>query len=88
MPERRKNNIIKFKNFHIQTIQKCMIAADFETYTNQLNPIKPYSFAMFMHCIFDENNNKLSCFTGKNCLHKFLVHLKYHADRINKIKIM
>ena len=41
---------------------------------------------MFTHCIFDENNNELSYFTGKECLDKLFVHLKYHFNRINKIK--
>ena len=41
---------------------------------------------MFTHCIFDENNHELSCFTGENCLDKFFDHLKYQVNRINKIK--
>ena len=55
----------------MQKIQPFMIIVDFETYKNKLNQIKPYSFAIFTHCIFDENNNELSYFTGKNCLDKF-----------------
>ena len=86
MPEKDKNDIIKFKDFHMQTMQPFMIIADLETYTNELNQIKPYSFGMFTHCIFDENNNELSYFTGKECLDKLFVHLKYHFNRINKIK--
>ena len=42
-------------------MQSFMITFDFETYTNQYGDILPYSFAMFAHCIF--NNNK-----KKNCL--------------------
>ena len=86
MPKIGKNNIIKFKDFHMQNIQPFTIIADFETYINKLNQIKPYSFAMFTQCIFDENNNELTCFTGKNCLDKFFVYLKYHVNRINQIK--
>ena len=52
----------------MQTMQPFMIIADFETYTDKLNQIKPYSFAMFTHCIFNENNNKLTHYTGKDCL--------------------
>ena len=70
----------------MQTMQPFMIIADFETFSNKLNQIKPYSFGMFIHCIFDENNNQLSYFTIKNCLDKFFVHLKYHVNKINKIK--
>ena len=86
MPEKDKNDIIKFTDFHMQTMQPFMIIADFETYTNKLNQIKPYSFGMFTHCVFDENNNELPHFTGKNCLDKFFVHLKHHVNQINKIK--
>ena len=70
----------------MQTMQPFMIIADFETFSNKLNQIKPYSFGMFIHCIFDENNNQLSYFTIKSCLDKFFVHLKYHVNKINKIK--
>ena len=86
MPEKDKNNIVKFKDFHMQTTQPFMIITNFETYANKLNQIKPYSFAMFPHCVFHEDNNELTCFTGKNCLDKFFVHLKYHINKINKIK--
>ena len=86
MPEKDKNNIVKFKDFHMQTTQPFMIITDFETCTNKLNQIKPYSFAMFPHCVFDEDNNELTCFTGKYCLDNFFFHLKYHINKINKIK--
>ena len=64
MPE-KNNDIIKLKDFHMQTMQPFMIITDFETYIKKLNQIKPYSFRMFTHCIFDENSNKLTYFTGK-----------------------
>ena len=86
MPEKNKNDIVKFKDFHMQTMQPFMIIADFETYTNKLNQIKPYLFVMFTHFVFDENNNELTHFTSKNCLDKFFVHLKHHVNWINKIK--
>ena len=35
MPEKDKNDIIKFTDFHMQTMQPFMIIADFETYTNK-----------------------------------------------------
>ena len=86
MPERGINNIVKLKDFHKQIIQPFMIIADFETYTNKLDQIKPYLFAMFTHCIFNEDNNELTCYTGKNCLDYFFTHLKYHVNKIDKIK--
>ena len=52
----------------MQTMQPFMIIANFETYTNKLNQMKPYLFGMFTHCNLDENNNELTYFTGKNCL--------------------
>ena len=88
MPEKIKNDIIKFKDFQTMTMQPFMIIADFETYTNKLNQIKPYSSGMFTHCVFDENNNELTHFTGKNCLDKFFIHLEYHVNRINQIFLL
>ena len=70
----------------MQTMQPFMVVADFETYTDKLNQIKPYSHAMFTHCIFNESNNKLTHYTGENCLDEFFNDLTYHVIRINKIK--
>ena len=70
----------------MQAMQPFMIIADFQTYTNKLNQIKPYSFPMFTHCIFNENKNKLTHYTGKYCLDEFLNDLTDHVNRINKIK--
>ena len=70
----------------MQAMQPFMTIADFETYTNKLNQIKPYSFAMFTHCIFNENNNKLTNYTGEDCLDEFFNDLTYHVNRISKIK--
>ena len=66
--KKNQNDIVKFKDFHMQTMQPFMIIADFETYTNKLNQIKPSSFGMFTHCIFDENNSELTYFTAKKLL--------------------
>ena len=86
MPEKGKNDIVKFRDFHMQIMQSFMIIADFQTYTNESNQIKPYSFAMFTHCIFDEDKNELTSFTGENCLDNFFAHFNYHVNRINKMK--
>ena len=85
MPEKTKNDTVKFRDCHMQAMQQFIIIPDFETYTNKLNQIKPYSFAMFTHCIFNENN-KLTNYTGKDCLDKFFNDLTYHVNRISKIK--
>ena len=86
MPEKVKNDIVKFKDFHMQIMQSFMTIANFETYTNELNQIKPYSFAMFTHCTFDEDKNELTSFTVENWLDKIFSHLNYHVNRINKLK--
>ena len=86
MPERNKNDTIKFRDYHMQKMQSFMIIADFETYTNKWNQIKAYSFAIFTHCIFNINNNKLTYFTGKDCLDKSVDHLVKHVNRIDKRK--
>ena len=86
MPEKNKNDTVKFRDYHMQKMQSFMIIADFETYTNKLIQIRPYSFAMFTHCIFNESNNKLTYFTGKDCLNEFLNDLTYHVNWISKIK--
>ena len=70
----------------MQTMQPFMIIADFETYTDQLNQIKPYSYVMFTHCIFNESNNKLTHYTVENCLDEFFKDIASHVNRINKIK--
>ena len=70
----------------MQTIQPFMIIADFETYTDKLNQIKPHSNAMFTHCIFNESNNKLTHYTVENCLDEFFNDIPSHVNRINKIK--
>ena len=62
-----------------------MIIADFETSTNSPNRVKPYSFAMVTHCIYDRNDNKLSHYTGNNCLNEFFEQLINHVDHIDKI---
>ena len=41
---------------------------------------------MFTHCIFNETNNKLTYFTGKDCLDESFNDLTYHVNRISKIK--
>ena len=42
----------------MKKMQPFIIIADFETHTNKLNQIKPYSFAMFTDRVFNENNNE------------------------------
>ena len=41
---------------------------------------------MFTHCIFNESNNKLTYYTGKDCLDEFFNDLTDHVNRISKIK--
>ena len=60
-----KNDIVKFRDYNMQKMQIFMMIADFERHANKLNQIKPYSFAMVAHYTFNEDNNKLTYFTGK-----------------------
>ena len=86
MPEKNKNDTVKFRDYHMETMQPLMIIADFETYTDKLNQIKRYSLAMFTHFLFNESNNKLTQYTGKDCLDEFFNDLTDHVNRISKIK--
>ena len=65
MHEKNENDIVKFRDYHMQKMEPFMIIANFETHANKLNQIKPYSFAMVAHYTFNENNNKVTYFTGK-----------------------
>ena len=77
---------VKVRDYHMQAMQQIMIIAHFKTNTNKINQIKPYSFAMFTHCVFNENKDKLTNYTGKECLDKFFNYLTYHVHRKIKIK--
>ena len=65
MHEKNENDIVKFRDYHMQKMEPFMIIANFETHANKLNQIKPYSFAMVAHYTFNKNNNKVTYFTGK-----------------------
>ena len=86
MPEKNKNDTVKFRDYHMQKMKPFMIIADFEKNTNKLNQIKPYSFAIFTHSIFNINNNELTYFIGKDCLDEFFDHLVQHVNNIHKFK--
>ena len=84
MPQKNKNNTVKFRDFLIQAMDPYMIIADFET--NKLNQIKTSLFAMFTHCILNGNSNKLTHYSCKDWLNEFFNDLTYHVNRIKKIK--
>ena len=86
MREADKNDTVKFKDYHMQIKQPFMIIADFETYEKQSKELKPYSLAMFTHCIFDKQKNKLTQYTGDNALDNFFDHLITHVNYIDKSK--
>ena len=73
MHEKNENDIVKFRDYHMQKMEPFMIIANFETHANKLNQIKPYSFAMVAHYTFNENNNKVTYFTGKIVQMNFLI---------------
>ena len=75
MPKRGKNDIVKFKDHCMKLLQPFMIIADFETYTDLLGYIKPYSFPMFTHCIFDNE---------KTLATRFYDNLIRHVEYVDK----
>ena len=86
MPKKDKNDIVKFKDTYMELLQPFMIISDFETYTNQWGIIKPYSFAMFTYCIFDNEKTIATRYTGNNILDKFFDSLIVHVEYIDKSK--
>ena len=86
LPTEDKNDVIKFKDYHMKLMQSFMITFDFETYTNQYGNILPYSFTMFTHCIFNNEKNQLTKYTGGNVLDKFFEHLMNHTKHIDECK--
>ena len=63
-----------------------MIIADFETYTDKLNQIKTKFTCNVCPFYFSESNNKLTHYTGEDCLDDCFNDLTYYMNRINKIK--
>ena len=81
MPEKNKNDTVNIRDCRIQSMQPFMIIADFEACTDELNQIKPYSFAIFTYCKFNEKNNKLTEYSGEDCLDKCFNDLTQHVNR-------
>ena len=81
MPEKNENDTVIIRDCRIQSMQPFMIIADFEAYTDELNQIKPYSFAIFTYCKFNEKNNKLTEYSGEDCLDKCFNDLTQHVNR-------
>ena len=71
MPEKGKNDIIEFRDFRMLTMMPHMLIGDFETHTDESGEIKSYSFALLTQCMFNKTKNKLSYYTGNNCLEEF-----------------
>ena len=86
MPKENKNDFVIFKDHHMKLMQPFKIFSDFETYTDSPGNILPYAFAMFTHCLFDINKNKVTRYTGDNILDKFFENLKLHIKHIDELK--
>ena len=86
MPKKDKNDVVKFKDNYMELLQPFMIISDFETYTNQSGIIKPYSFAMFTHCMFDDEKTIATRYTGGNIFDKFFDSLILHVEYIDESK--
>ena len=86
LSKKGEDDIFKFKDYYKKLMQSFMITFDFETYTDRSGNISPYSFAMFTHCIFNNEKSKLTKYTGSNILDKFFEHLIKHIKRIDECK--
>ena len=64
MPEKNKIDIVKFRDYHMQAMQPFMIIADFDTYTNKLNQIKPNPYSNPE--VYKSNAEKAVCLTCNN----------------------
>ena len=70
----------------MKLMQPFKIFSDFETYTDSPGNILQYAFAMFTHCLFDINKNKVTRYTGDNILDNFFENLKLHIKHIDELK--
>ena len=50
--------------------------------TTQLNKHEMYGYSFVTHCSFDEKNNAIDYYRGKDCLEKFCQDLKKQAKSI------
>ena len=53
-----------------------------ESSTTKINKHTPSGYSIFTHCSFDESNNKLNYYKGKDCMKKFSKDLREHASKI------
>ena len=53
-----------------------------ESSTTEINKHVPSGYSLFTHCSFDETNNKLNYYRGKDCMKRFCKDLREHATKI------
>ena len=93
----KDNNIIKYNHgeksrkvpFIIYADLECLlekmstcINSPNESSTTKINKHTPSGYLVFTSCSFDESENKLNYYRGKDCMKKFCKGLKEHATRI------
>ena len=102
----KDNNIIKYKQgeksiklpFVIYADLECLLEKMDTCYNNpkessttEKNKHTPSGYSLFTHCSFDQTENKLDYYRGKNCMKTFCKDLRTHAIKIinyeNKIMI-
>ena len=99
--EKGKNDIVKFKDYNYMIMQSYNTEADFETYyddsklksenkegksTILLGKIKPYSFAFQLNYLYNEEDNKVIRYTGKNTIDKFIRTLTNLISEVKNIR--
>ena len=102
----KDNNIIKYKQgeksiklpFVIYADLECLLEKMDTCYNNpkessttEKNKYTPSGYSLFTHCSFDQTENELDYYRGKNCMKTFCKDLRTHAIKIinyeNKIMI-
>ena len=91
------NNIIKYNHGEKSMKLPFVIYADLEcvlekmstcernpdeSYTSKTIKHTPSGYSIFTSCSFDESNNKLNYYRGKDCKKKFCKELRIHATKI------
>lgn len=80
------NNILKFESFERQMVIPFVVYADFESVLEPIEVVepnpekpfsmetyrhKPFSFAYYIKCSFDDSLSKFVCYRGDDCTKKF-----------------
>ena len=65
----------------MKKIDTCYINPDLSS-TTKINQQIPSGYSIYTNCSFDKSNNKLSYYSGEDCMKRFYKDLKDHATKI------